>query len=250
MKHLRFFVWVFLVWAAAFLAGSNGFAATILQTQGATLLDVGNSFIVPVEFNEFNTALGSLTSITLSLQASFSGTVGVENLSNAPDVAAGIIAGSVMVADNGGAFVAEVFPVAAGPSHDFTPFDGTLDYAGTSGATDSVNGAPVSTSVTAPPPAPVLSEFSGTGSIFLSLAASTFPIVQGMETESVTETANAHATVQLTYTYTPASAVPEPATMAMLAAAACAAAPWVRRRLICRPPSHAPRHMGISLQRR
>lgn len=221
----------FSVWALILFPGASGFAASILQTQSVGLLDVGNSFSVPVTFNQFDPALGSLTSITLGLQASFSGTVGVENVSNAADVATGIIAGSVTVADNGNMFVAGVFPSAAGPAHNFTPFDGALDFSGTSGATDSVSGAPASISVTAPPPASGLPEFSGTGQIFLTLTASTFPVVEGMQTEDVRETANAVATVQLTYTYTPASTVPEPGTMAMLtAAAACAAVPWVRRR--------------------
>ena len=44
------------------------------------LADVGTSFIVPVEFNQFDPTLGVLTEITLSLKASFSGTVGVEKI--------------------------------------------------------------------------------------------------------------------------------------------------------------------------
>lgn len=50
--------------------------------------------------------------------------------------------------------------------------------------------------------------------MFLTLTASTFPIAEGRETESVEETASANATVQLTYTYTP---VPEPAPVPLLA---------------------------------
>lgn len=69
----------------------------------------------------------------------------------------------------------------------------------------------MSTSVTAPPPGVVLQDFSGANQIFLTLIAKTFPLVQGMENESVSETANANATVTLTYDYTPATAVPEPA---------------------------------------
>ena len=78
------------VLAMALPAGGSASASTIVQTQSAGLLNVGNEFIVPVEFNDFNPALGSLTGITLGLEASLAGTVGVENLSNAPDMAEGI----------------------------------------------------------------------------------------------------------------------------------------------------------------
>ncbi len=40
-------------------------------------------------------------------------------------------------------------------------------------------------------------------------------LVEGLETESGTETANAHATVELTYDYAPAQSVPEPRTLAL-----------------------------------
>lgn len=200
---------------AMLVIGGPGFADTIVQTESATLLDVGNSFAVPVEFNEFNPALGTLTSLTVDLTASFSGTVGIENLSNVADVAAGVIAGSVTVATSDNSLSAEVFPSATGPTHNLSPFDGIEDYGGTSGATDSVSGAPASTSVSAPPAA-VLPQFTGTGQIFLGLTASTFPLVEGRERESAVETANATATVQLTYDYTPAPSVPEPGTAALL----------------------------------
>ncbi len=108
------------------------------------------------------------------------------------------------------------FPSAFGPIHNFTAFDGTLDHAGTSGATDSVSGATSTTSVAATTTS-ALQSFTGNSEIFLTLTAKTFPIVQGMETESVTETADATASVTLTYDYTPAAAVPEPATAPLLA---------------------------------
>jgi hypothetical protein len=206
----------FSVPAMVLLMGCTGFASTIVQTNGAALHNVGQQFGVPVEFDPFNPALGTLTSVTVDLKASFAGTVGVENLSNTPDKAAGIIAGSVSIANTGGSLFAEISPSTSGPVHNFTAFDGTLDYAGTSGATDSVWGATLITSVTATTLA-ALQSFSGNSEIFLTLTAKTFPIVQGMETESVTDTANANASVTLTYDYRPAAAVPEPATAALLA---------------------------------
>lgn len=181
------------------------------------------SFAIPVSFSEFNSEQGILTAVTLALQASFSGTVGIENVSNAPDVANGVIAGSVTVANNDNSLEATVSPSAAGPTHDFTVFDGKVDYAGMSGATDSVSGASVDTTVTAPISA--LPLFTGNTDIFLTLTASTFPIAEGEETESVAETANANATVQLTYAYTP---IPEPGTLALLTIGSVAFL-WLRR---------------------
>jgi hypothetical protein len=205
-----------LVLASALLFGSgSAFANTIDQSEGLTLLDVGSLFGAPVEFNPFNPALGALTGVTLSLEASFSGTVGIENVSGSPDVASGIIAGSLTVSTTDHSLSVGVSPDAPGPTHDFTAFDGALDYAGTSGATDSVSGADASASAAAPPPASALASFIGSEPIFLTLSATTFPVAEGLETESVTETANASALVKLTYNYTPAASVPEPGTLAL-----------------------------------
>jgi hypothetical protein len=226
----------FSIPAMVVLMGGSGFASTIVQTKGATLLNVGPQFAVPIEVDPFNTTLGTLTSVTVELAASFAGTVGVENLSAVPDKAGGIIAGSVTISNTSGSLFAEVFPSAFQPIHNLTAFDGTLDYGGTSGATDSVSGTTVTTTATAPPPASVLQDFSGTNQIFLTLIAKTFPLVQGMETESVSETANATATVTLTYDYTPASAVPEPAT-ALLLAPGLSGLLWIYRRRVSRCPA-------------
>ena len=192
------------VLVSALLLGTGpAFADTIVQTQGATLLDVGNSFAVPAEFNPFDPALGTLTSVTLSLTASFSGTVEVTNTSGVEDHAAGIIAGTVSVYTSGNLLSVEVFPSAEGPFHDLAP--------GAS-ATDTVSGADQFSSATATPPASALELFIGSEQIFLTLDATSFPIVDGQQMESVSETANARAVVQLTYEYAP---VPEPGTLAL-----------------------------------
>ena len=203
--------------AMAALTGPPAFAGTIVQSEGVTLLDVGTSFAVPLPFNRFDPALGTLDSVTLDLTASFSGTVGVENTSASPDVVTGIIAGSVTVVTNSSSLTVEVFPSAPGPAHHFAAFDGSLDFAGASGATDAVAGLPIAGSVAAPPPASALPEFIGAGQIFLTLTATSFPIVTGLETETVEETADAHTTEVLTYRFTPL-AVAEPAGWTILAA--------------------------------
>ncbi len=138
--------------AMAALTGPPAFAGTIVQSEGVTLLDVGTSFAAPLPFNRFDPALGTLDSVTLDLTASFSGTVGVENTSASPDMVTGIIAGSVTVATSSSSLTVEVFPSAPGPAHHLTAFDGSLDFAGTSGATDAVVGSSVAGSVAAPPP--------------------------------------------------------------------------------------------------
>lgn len=199
------------VTAVLCITGTVAFADTMVQTQAVGLTNVGTSFGIPVAFNGFDPAQGTLTAVTLGLQADFSGKVGIENLSNVPDVASGVIAGSVTVATNDNSVVAEVFPSAAGPTHDLSAFDGQLDFAGTSGATDSVSGTPFGTTVIAP--ASALALFNGNDQILLTLTANTFALAAGKEREAVEETANGNATVQLTYSYTP---VPEPGTFALL----------------------------------
>jgi hypothetical protein len=61
----------FLLTTIGLIACGTGVASTIVQTQGATLNNVGQSFSVPVTFNEFDPALGTLNSITLDLDGSF-----------------------------------------------------------------------------------------------------------------------------------------------------------------------------------
>ena len=74
----------FLFVSALVVGASPVLAKTIDQSQRVGLTNVGNSFIVPVEFNQFDPALGALTEITLSLTASFSGTVGSRMLAPRP----------------------------------------------------------------------------------------------------------------------------------------------------------------------
>lgn len=210
------------------LANGQGVAATLVQTDGATLIDVGRSFAAPLEFNQFNPALGILDGVALDLSAFFSGSVGIENVSSSPDVAHGIIAGTVTAATSDASLSVEVFPNAVGPSHNFTAFDGTLDFAGASGATDIVTGAPATGSASVPPPAAALTQFIGGGEIFLTLSATSFPIAEGRETESVTETADAHTIDVLAYRYTP-FAVGEPASAGILLVGLLGL--WRRRRV-------------------
>ena len=80
---------------------------------------------------------------------------------------------------------------------------------------NSVSGADASASAAAPPPASALASFIGSEPIFLTLSATTFPVAEGLETQSVTETANASALVKLTYNYTPAASVPSRGTLAL-----------------------------------
>lgn len=110
---------------------------------------------------------------------------------------------SVTIATDSSLLTLEVFPSAPGPAHHFAAFDGSLDFAGTCGATDALAGLIVAGSVAAPPAASALPEFIGAGQIFLTLTATSFPIVTGLETETVEETADAHTTEVLTYRFTP-----------------------------------------------
>ncbi len=177
----------------------------------------GNEFNVPLEFNKFDPALGTLNSVTLDVTASYSGSIGIENLSASPDVANGIVFGSVTASTNNSLFSVEVFTSMTGPVHHLTAFDGAVDFAGTSGATDTVVGSSVTGSATAPPPTAVLPEFIGTAPIDLSLIATALPVVTGLETEEIVDTADAHTTDVLTYRYT-SVAIAEPAGWTIVAA--------------------------------
>ncbi|MEO9191394.1 MAG: choice-of-anchor E domain-containing protein [Acetobacteraceae bacterium] len=202
--------------AVSLIAGLPARAAIIDQTFGATLLNVGARFDAFAVFDKFNPLLGVLTSLTLDLSGSFAGTVGIENTSNQPDVAAGVITGSIFVMSPDGTLSLTIAPSAIGPTHNLAPFDGTLDFAGSSGATDTVSGAPVSTGQTVSGPASELAVFTGAGQVFLNLGATSFALVEGQQTEAATETANATANLLLIYDYVP-RAVPEPSALALLA---------------------------------
>jgi hypothetical protein len=90
-----------------------------------------------------------------------------------------------------------------------------------------VTGSPATGSASVPPPAAALAQFIGGGEIFLTLTATSFPVAEGRETESVTETADAHASDVLIYRYTP-FAVGEPASAGILMAGLLGL--WRRRR--------------------
>ena len=219
----------FLAWAL--LASQPGRAASIVQTFSAELQNVGNGFAVPVQFNAFDPTLGILDAITLNLSARFSGSVSIENLSSSPDMAQGIIGGNVLVENNDQSLFVQVFPSASGPLHDLAPYDQQINFAPPSGATDSVTGSPQSASTTVTGPASLFQMLTGTGQIFLTLSASSFPIAEGQQTESVEETANALSTVELTYDFTPgAAAAPEPSARTMLATGLMALTLALRKR--------------------
>jgi hypothetical protein len=207
-----------LTLAASLLAGLPARASVIVETFGATLLDVGTQFEAPAPFNQFNPSLGVLKSLTLQLTGSLAGTVGIENTSNQPDVAKGIIGGSVFITSSDGVISITVNPAAIGPIHNLGPFDGVVDFAGSSGATDSVSSAPLTASQTVNRSSE-LAAFSGTGQVFLTLGATSFPVVEGQQTEAATETANATGALTLTYDYVP-RAVPAPSGLPLLALSA------------------------------
>jgi hypothetical protein len=231
---------------------SGGSDFTTMTSSGLGLLTVGSVTSAPqtqkiadqttgwkngIAFQKFNPALGTLEDVNLTLVSDVKARQSFENLGATPTTITGSQLAFLTLALKGNNLL--TVGTALNKFASLAGFDGTVDFAGTSGITFAdLLGS--DTSVTSLFDGLDLSLFTGPGSLSLDLSATGTSSVNGPGNMLLDLSEEAGANVDLTYTYLPGSdaafAVPEPASWAILAGPLVF---WAfiarRRRIIARP---------------
>jgi hypothetical protein len=174
-------------------------------------------FSVPLTLPLFNPSLGTLTGVTLSVDATITADIQVVNINTSPMAFTNATASVPVTATGPGGATATVTAMAVVPSGTAAP--GLNDFPGVAGSTSGVN--PVS-------PAD-FSLYIGTGTFTgtLSVVAPTGTFSgSGPPGLFFGGTATAGGSIDVTYTFTPA--VPEPSSMALLGIGMVSLLSWRR----------------------
>lgn len=172
-----------------------------------------------VSFPKFDPALGTLNSVSLELEAFVKGLAKFESLDpSATTVTVNFFADVRLRRPD----FSDMIVAVPGTSHSemVTPFDGTIDFDGTSGRTlyGLSNSATESTTITAPLSPGDAALFVGTAEIVtLNVRARGASSGMGPGNLILLFNTQAAANVRVIYDYTP---IPEPASLALLAAGA------------------------------
>jgi collagen type I/II/III/V/XI/XXIV/XXVII alpha len=168
------------------------------QTVGDTTTDWSQT----VTFGQFDPSLGTLQGIDVELTADVTGSVAIESMEAAPSTVTVSLPSTVSVNSPTNVLLASV---ALDPSASAAlgAYDGSTDYAGASGTTLAglLNTGTAETSWQAG--TTDLGAFIGTGSVPLSVDASTQLHVDGPANLQLASQASAGASVSLQYDYTP-----------------------------------------------
>ncbi|MDB9507278.1 PEP-CTERM sorting domain-containing protein [Microcystis aeruginosa CS-338/01] len=181
-------------------------AASIVQT--ATLPNTTTNFTnTPLSgLTQFDSSLGTLNSVIVTLDATVAGTVALENIGpSASSITYNLQASVAVSSPSVGSLLTSV-PVFSG-TFNASPFDGTLDFGGTSGTTISnltANASQTTTLTTG------LTPFIGSGALSAFLSGIGQSNASGSGNIASVFTTQAGGTVTVQYNYTPAATVPEP----------------------------------------
>lgn len=213
--------------AAIALAGSLSAANAGTYTLGpvSTGPAAVTNFTTNLSFAKFDGTLGTLVSVTFSLTGAVSGTAQAESQDAGPTDVDVNLASSIKLRRPDNTDLTVVLPSASG-SFSFSAFDGTVDYAGTSGGTiTTLTNSVTNTSTTSTLSDRIL--FTDTDlspgaqdSISLNIRAVGASNGNGAGQLSLVFSTLAAANASVTYNYTdnPPVGVPEPASMALLGA--------------------------------
>lgn len=181
-------------------------AASIVQT--ATLSNTATNFTDTAlsGLTKFDSSLGTLNSVIVTLNATVAGAVGLENTGPSASSITYNLQASVALSSPGVGTLLTSVPVFSG-TFNAGPFDGTTDFGGTSGTTISNLTANTSETVTL---TTGLTPFIGSGSLDAFLSGTGQSNTNGSGNVASAFTTQAGGSVTVQYNYTPAATVPEP----------------------------------------
>jgi hypothetical protein len=198
---------------AAFMASSPAGATTITYSDAISMSSTNWSTSTSVP--QFDPALGTLNSITFTLDGSVLGTGKFESLDASPSQVTMDLQATLKLKRPSGTVIVQTIPVFE-TIDNVTAFDGLQDYAGTSGKTYTDVGASSSDSVTTSTAADK-ALFTGTGNIVLPVTATGSSFASGPGNIVTEFHTSASTGITVVYDYT---VVPEPSTLALLFAGA------------------------------
>ncbi len=207
-----------LVASAAAQAATVSFGTTPASTSTLTTGLRTTNFTSSLTLPKFDTTLGTLTSVAIDFAGSVNSTIKFESLDASAATVTGTAAATVTLMLPDSTLIASAAPTNTRTANE-SAYDGTLDFAGTSGNVFSnVSGTLAVPTVTLTS-ASELALFSGAGSIILPVTGTGSSNVSGPGNfvSQITTQASGSAFVVYTYSVMPVS-VPEPASMALLGA--------------------------------
>lgn len=181
--------------------------------------------------NQFDSLLGTLNFITVTLYGAINQNLSAENTGATPDILTPVAGGTIRFRQGGSTVLAQVLPTTTGTAFSAGAYDGTSDYAGASGTNFGILSASDTTTVTLSGAA--LTAFIGTGTLsgfdVRAIGNGAINSDNGNLDSSISTEALARLT--LTYDYTPTTnQVPEPASMALVGLGMIGALALRRRR--------------------
>ncbi len=196
-------------------------ADTLTQTRLVPLQTTGFTDSSSLTFNRFNVADSVLDSIQFQFSGHIEGRVRLENQSGAPRTIATFIGATLTLRRPDNVVLLNISPRAE-KSYSLASFDGSVNFADSSGVTDNSLVDDESGSMTFVPPSAELAQFVGPGTFSLTLSTESDSGDSGGGALTTIFNAMASAQVNVIYNYTPVLeppdpfVIPEPSSFALL----------------------------------